>query len=365
MKPACLARLTGAVIIGLAWFAPVHAEITVTTWAGPYIESQQKAYGATWENGGNANIDWQTYKGGLDGIRKQVESGNVTWDVVDVLPSDARVGCDEGLFAKLDRNVFERAPDGTPMDQELTIDVPNDCVVPNVIWSYVVFYDKARYTDEAPSTIADFFDLERFPGKRAIQVWPRGILEMALVADGVAPTDVYAVMSTPAGIDRGFAKLDSIREHTVFWSGYNAPLELVESGEVVMATAFSGRVGTAVLENGADFVELRDAQVLEEQWFALVKGAPNRDQAIDFLVHASTTESQARQARYIPYAPMRKSAFRVIREGEPWYHTGERVMPYLPSRPDSSDRAIVVDPDWWTERRAAIYPRYKEWRTRD
>lgn len=365
MKSAHLARLTGAAAIGLAWLVPAHAEITVTTWAGPYIESQQKAYGATWDNGGNANINWQTYKGGLDTIRKQIESGDVTWDVVDVLPSDARVGCAEGLFAKLNRDVFEPAPDGTPMDQDLTIDVPNDCVVPNVIWSYVVFYDSERFPDARPSTIADFFDLKRFPGKRAIQVWPRGILEMALVADGVAPAEVYDVMSTPAGIDRGFDKLDSIREHTVFWSGYDAPLELVESGEVAMATAFSGRVGTAVLEESADFVELRDGQILEEQWFALVKGAPNGDQAIDFLVHASTTESQARQARYIPYAPMRKSAFDVIREGEPWYHTGERVMSYLPSRPDSPDRAIVVDPDWWTAHRPAIYPRYKEWRTED
>ena len=365
MKSAHLARLTGVAVIGLAWLVPAHAEITVTTWAGPYIESQQKAYGATWDNGGNANIDWQTYRGGLDGIRKQIESGDVTWDVVDVLPSDARVGCAEGLFAKLDRDRFEAAPDGTPMHEDLTVDVPNQCVVPNVIWSYVVFYDRGRFADKAPSTIADFFDLDRFPGKRAIQVWPRGILEMALVADGVAPAEVYEVMSAPGGIDRGFAKLESIREQTVFWSSYNAPVELVRSGEVVMATAFNGRVGLAVLEEGANLEQIRDGQVLEEQWLALVKGAPNQDEAIDFLVHASTTESQASMARYIPYAPMRKSALSAIREGEPWYHTGERVMPYLPSRPDSADRAIVVDPDWWTEHRPTLYPRYKEWRTQD
>lgn len=274
MKPARLARLAGTATIAIFWFQSAPAEITVTTWAGPYLDSQQKAYGATWKNGGNANIDWHTYRGGLDSIRNQIESGDVTWDVVDVLPSDARVGCAEALFAKLDRDVFEGAPGGTPMDEELVIDLPNDCVVPNVIWSYVVFYDQKRFPDAPPSTKADFFDVERFPGKRSIQVRPRGILEMALVADGVAPAKVCEVMGTASGIDRGFDKLEGIREHTVFWSAYDAPL--------------------------------------------------------------------------------RKSAFEVIREGEPWYHTGESLVPYLPTRPDSPDRAIVVDPEWWTEHRPAI-----------
>ena len=266
------------------------ADVNVTSWGGAYTASQQKAYADTWTEG---KVNFINYNGGLGEVRTQVESGTVTWDIVDVLPHEARVGCDEGLFEELDRSMFTPAADGTSMDDDIMVEVPNDCVVPQIFWSYVPFYEEGTFSGDQPTTIADFFDVEKFPGKRGIHTWPNALIEMALVADGVAIADVYDVMSTDEGIDRAFAMLDKIKDHAVFWSSGAKPLELVKSGEVAMSIAYNGRIGAAVLSEGEKFVTVWDGQVLEEEWLVLMKGAPNRDEAMKFLVHASAP----RQAR--------------------------------------------------------------------
>jgi putative spermidine/putrescine transport system substrate-binding protein len=265
-----------------------------------------------------------------------VESGNVTWDIVDVLPHEARVGCDEGLFEELDRSAFAPAPDGTAMDDDIMVEVPNDCVVPQIFWSYVPFYQEGTFKGEQPTTIADFFNVKKFPGKRK-------------------------VMSTDAGIDRAFKMLDKIKDHAVFWSSGAKPLELVQSGEVAMSLAYNGRIGAAVLSEGAKFVTVWDGQVLEEEWLVMVKGAPNRDAAMDFLVHASTTESQAEQAKYINYGPMRSSAFEVMKKGEPWFHNGKTIMEHMPNRPEVMARSVVANPEWWADYGDSIGERYTAW----
>ena len=97
-----------------------QAEVNVVSWGGAYTASQQKAYQETYKDPGS--INFINYNGGLGEVRTQVESGNVTWDIVDVLPSEARVGCDEGLFEELDRSAFKPAADGTSMDDDIMVE---------------------------------------------------------------------------------------------------------------------------------------------------------------------------------------------------------------------------------------------------
>ena len=92
-------------------------------------------------------------------------------------------------------------------------------------WSYVPFYQEGTFEGAQPTTIADFFNVKKFPGKRGIHTWPNALIEMALLADGVAIKDVYKVMSTDEGIDRAFKMLDKIKDHAVFWSSGAKPLE--------------------------------------------------------------------------------------------------------------------------------------------
>ena len=351
-------RLLLALIATAAPIADSPAEVNFTSWGGNYEISQQRAYADTWDQG---SVNFLKYSGGLDEIRSQVRSGTVTWDIVDVLPHDARTGCDEGLFEELDRDMFEPAPDGTPMDDDIMVQVPNDCVVPQVFWSYVYFYKEGAFKGVQPTSIADFFDTAKFPGKRGIHILPNALIEMALVADGVSIRDVYKVMSTGAGIDRAFARLDSIKDNVVFWNYGDEPLDLVRSGEVTMSIAYSGRVGAAVLSKDEKFVTVWDGQVLEEEWLVLLKDAPNADEAKRFLVHASAPAQQARQAKHINYGPMRASAFEIMRAGEPWFHNGKNIMEHMPNRPELMPRTIVANPEWWSEYGVAVDERYAAW----
>ncbi|MDA9620762.1 ABC transporter substrate-binding protein [Pelagibacteraceae bacterium] len=342
--------------------------VTVVSWGGAYTESQQKAYADTYSD--PSSIQFENYNGGLGEVRAQVESGSVTWDLVDVLPGDAITGCDEGLFEDISSDIASNAVPG-PDGESMLEDMENngleyhsgwDCCVPQIFWTYVVFFDPDAFPGEKPSTIADFFDVEKFPGKRGIHTWATGVVEKAMVADGVKPNAVPTVLEKQTGaLDRAFAKLDTIKDHVVFWSAGSQPLELVKSGEVVMAIAYNGRVGAANLAEGENFEYIWEGQVLDQEYLCLMTGAPNRDAAMDFMWHASTPEAQAEQAKYITYGPMRASGIPIIQNNEPWGPGGVDIMPHMPNTPERLAVSIVSDPQWWSDNGAEINERYAAW----
>ena len=259
-------------------FAPFAASaVTVASWGGAYTESQQKAYADTYSD--PSSIVFENYNGGLGEVRAQVESGNVTWDLVDVLPADAITGCDEGLFEDISDEIASMVvpgPDGESIAEDMENNGLNyhsgwDCCVPQIFWTYVVFYDPDAFPGEKPDSMADFFDVEKFPGKRGIHTWADGIIQKALVADGVEPNAVPTVFANQTGaIDRAFEVMDKIKDHVVFWSAGSQPLELVKSGEVVMAVAYNGRVGAANLAEGENFEYIWEGQVLDQEYLCFV-----------------------------------------------------------------------------------------------
>ena len=356
-----LALAAGAFAFVAGIDAPVSADITVTSWGGGYTASQQKAYGVSWEAKTGKKINWENYNGGLGEVRAMVEAGNATWDIVDVLPSQARTGCDEGLFEELPQDRWILDANGTSIEDDMMVPLPNNCVAPQIFWSYMAFYKEGTFSGDQPSTIADFFDVEKFPGKRGIHTWANALIEMALVADGVSPHAVYKIMDTPEGIDRAFAKLDTIKDHVVFWSAGAKPLELVSSGEVAMSLAYNGRIGAAILSEGAPFVPIWDGQVLEEEWLVIVKGSKNLEEAMDFVFHASAPEQQAGQAKWINYGPMRKSGLAIIEANEPWYNTGVTIMEHMPNRAEVMDGSVFANPDWWADNGSEISERFTAW----
>ncbi len=353
--------LAGTGLWALSLSPALAADLTITSWGGAYTASQQKAYGAPWESKTGKKIHWENYNGGLGEVKTQVESGKVTWDIVDILPDQARTGCDEGLFEEIPDDILVKTKDGKTLDEDLMVPRPNKCVAPQIWWSYVPFYDETLLKGDKPTTMADFYDVKKWDCKRGIHTWGNANIEMALVADGVDPKKVYEVMSTEEGIDRAFKKLDTIKDHVVFWSSGAKPLELVKSGEVCMSIAYNGRIGAAVLSEGEKFVTMWDGQVLEEEWLAVVKGSPNKEAAFDFIGFATAPEQQAGQAKFINYGPMRKSAFEIIKAGEPWFHNGKTIMEHMPNRPEVMARSVFANPEWWADNGDEVNERFKAW----
>ena len=169
--------------------APLLAQsITVVSWGGSYARASQEAYHKPFTEETGIEIQLEDYNGGLAQIRAQVESGVVYWDVVDLELADAVRGCDEGLFELIDSADLPPGADGSSPEEDYYPDTVSECGAGTLFYSTVYAYNSEVISGETPETIDDFFDLERFPGRRGMRRSPLVNLEFALMADGVRST---------------------------------------------------------------------------------------------------------------------------------------------------------------------------------
>jgi len=209
--------LTSALALGLVAAQAKAETVTVVSWGGAYTKSQIKAYHEPFTAKTGIAIQSEDYNGGLAEVKAQVEAGNVTWDLVDVEVSDVVRGCDEGLLETIDHSILPPSPSGTPAAEDFLSGSLYECGIPTIVWSTIYAYDKTKFSGSAPSTIGDLFDTKKFPGKRGLRKAPKVNLEFALIADGVPTDKVYEVLGTPEGVDRAFAKLDTIKGDVIWW----------------------------------------------------------------------------------------------------------------------------------------------------
>lgn len=331
--------------------AAAESAITVTSFGGTYGKSQIEAMHKPFTAASGIKVLSEDYNGGLAEIRAQVGTGNVKWDVVDVETAEAIRGCDEGLFERVDVAALPKGADGKAATEDFFEGGIMDCAVRNISWSNVVAYDAKRFKGDAPSSLADFFDLKKFPGKRGLKKEPNVNLEWALMADGVAPEQVYAVLGTPEGLQRAFRKLDTIKGSIVWWqAGAQAP-QLLADGEVAMTSAYHGRIFNAVRNEKQTFVPVWDGQIQVSDQFAIVKGSKNLAAAKEFLKFATGTKPLAEQAKYVAYAPGRRSSIPLV---------DESVRSWLPNA-GHPGRVLVSNAEWWADHADEINQKFAAW----
>lgn len=334
-------------------------DITAVSWGGAYSTSQIEAYHKPWMAKTGHTVVSEDYSGGLAEIKAQVLAGNVTWNVVDVELSDAIRGCDEGLLEEIDPSILTPAPDGTPAVDDFLPGTLHDCAIASITWSTIYAYDISEMGSNPPKTIVDFFDTAKFPGKRGLRKGPKANLEMALSADGVSADKIYEVLSTPEGVDRAFAKLDTIKDDVVWWEAGAQPPQLLADGEVAMTTAYNGRIFNAVAGEGQDFEIVWDSQIFDLDLWVIPKGAPDQDVVLDFLTFASATEQLAAQASYIAYGPARASSAPLVGS----YHSNPDLQmgPQMPTAPDNFRTAIQNDFEFWADNQDELNERFNTW----
>ena len=330
--------------------------ITVVSWGGAYTKSQVEAYHKPWMAKTGNQVVSEDYNGGLAEIKAQVEAGTVTWDLVDVELSDAIRGCDEGLLEEIDHSILPAAPDGTPASEDFIEGALSDCAVANIVWSTVFAYDSSK--TPGVDSIDDLFDLEAFPGKRGLRKNPKSLLEMALMADGVPAADVYATLETDEGVDRAFAKLDTIKDSVVWWEAGAQPPQLLADGEVVMTTAYNGRIFNAAAGEGKPFEVVWDGQIMDFDLWVMPKGAPNKEAALDFLAYSTDTQRLADQASWISYGPARKSSGPLVG----LYNDGKTEMgPHMPTAEANLANALVNNFEFWADNQDELNERFNAW----
>ena len=355
-KTILCAALAGATV-GFGAVGPAAAQdsLTVVSWGGAYTRSQVKAYHEPWEEKTGIKISAEDYSGGLAQVKAQVESGNVSWDVVDVELSDAVRGCDEGLLVPIDKSILPPAPDGTPAEKDFMEGTLTECAVGEIVWSTVYAYDASQFKGAKPKTIADFFNVKKFPGKRGLRKNPKANLEFALMADGVAPGDVYEVLDTDAGKDRAFAKLDSIKDSVVWWEAGAQPPQLLADGEVAMTTAYNGRLFNAIVNEKKPFVIVWDGQVWDLDLWVIPRGTRNLETALEFVAFSTDTVRNWDQSNWISYGPVRKSAQALL---------APEMVPHMPTAPANFKRALQNDYLFWADNQDELNERFNTWLAR-
>jgi len=287
-------------------------ELTFTTWTGPYMRSQMLGFVRPYEDETGSRLNVEHYNGGIDELRDQVESANVVWDVVDLTQADSLRACSEGLLEDISSVALPDGQDGTPYEEDFVDGALNACGVGVIVWATAFAYNNSVAGNEPPTSIADFFDVKKYPGPRAIRDDPTVIMEWALMADGVAREDVYGTLETPEGIERALAMLDVIKPGLALWESGREPVRLLNNEEVAMSMLWATTGAVAAEEDGADFSIVWDGRVVELDLFGIPKGSRNKEAAISFIQFASSSQALADMSSHLPNGPTRKSSLALL-----------------------------------------------------
>jgi putative spermidine/putrescine transport system substrate-binding protein len=338
--------LFAALVLGFAYVYLTRPKpiLTVVTWPESYGHAQASAQLVPFAQASGTDVRIAVYDGGTQELARQVASKRYHWDVIDFELPDAVAACDSGLLERIDLASLPAAPNGTPASEDFVPGALGPCYVGNVVYSQVIGVAPSISGGFKPSKLDDFFDLKRFPGKRALnRTNAKYNVEMALLADGVAAKDLYAKLSTPQGVSRALARLATIRKDIVWCTSASEAAQMLREGRAAMALMPNWAVFDANTQRPAAKLDIVwDRQLYEMEVFGIPKGNPKRDKAMDFVRFATQARNLGKMASWVAYGPARKSALGFVK---PNPELKIDMLPYLPTA--HFDTAVAVDDGWW------------------
>jgi putative spermidine/putrescine transport system substrate-binding protein len=349
-----------AASIGLAPGASAEDALSVATWGGAYGQSQEAALFEPFARKTGTAITTEIYDGSLAKLKTMIGGRKASVDVIDVSASALDALCSDGLLEKIETSSLSAAPDGPSVEEDFLAGGLSDCGVASVAWSTAIAFDRKAFRKGQPTQISALLDKARFPGKRALPNNARRTLELALLADGVSPENVYSELGTEAGADRAFAALDKIKNDILFWDNAGQPISWLLDKKVVMAAGYSGRIFRTVVGNRQRIGVLWSGQIYDVDAWAIPKTAKNKKGAMRFIRFATEPAQLAAQARLIAYGPMRKSAVPLVGR-HPVINV--EMQEFLPTAPDNFTKALKFDEAWWTKNGKALNMRFAVWQT--
>ncbi|MEQ9037698.1 MAG: extracellular solute-binding protein [Silicimonas sp.] len=338
-------------------------ELTFVSWGGAYQESQLKAYVQPYIAANpDISVVWdESSAEAVAKLRAMNEAGNVTWDLVDVVAADAIRLCDEGLAMEIDPDEhLAPAPDGTSAEDDFGDLLVSDCFIPQIVYSTTFGYRTDMVGDTPPTEVCAVFDLEAYPGKRALEKRPINNMEWALYCDGVAKDEIYDVLATPEGQERALAKLETIKDDVIWWSAGADTPQLLADGEIVMGSTYNGRLFSVIEEQDQPVAMLWDMQVFDLDGWIIPEGLSDErlDLVLDFVRFGTDTQRLADQAKYISYGPARKSSAPLVGEHA---ELGIEMAPHMPTDPENASNTLLYNYEFWADYRDDIDAKFQAW----
>lgn len=317
--------------------------LTFMSSGGAYLDALNEAYLQPYEEATGVEIhDDPTLS--YAKIETMVDAGNVT---IDVTPAEGYWEIQQcgDLLLPIDRDIV----DLSQVDPEL---IQSECGAPLITYSTAIYYNTNTFpTDgEHPTGCRDFFDTERFPGKRAVREsgLPNPLIECALIADGVPRDSLY-----PLDVDRAFDKIATIKDDLIFWAAGADSAQLMTSGEVAMIHAWNGRAHDAIAEQGAEFASAYGESFVIYDALVVPNGVSDPDAAMELIQFMMDPARQANLTSLIPYSPTRQDATLT--------NLPEPLKEFLPETNPKVERgAIIQDQQWWADNGDDVVQRWQE-----
>lgn len=316
-------------------------ELVVVHWGGAGGDANRKAYFEPFSRETGIKIIEQTGPG-MEKVKAQVDAGKVTWDLlVDIGAFRMYQGMQLGLLEEIDYNVVTNTK--TLIDKS----VHKYGVASNVGSEVLAYNTKKIKPGSQPTTWKGFWDVKAFPGHRAMHQKAYGNLDMALVADGVAPNKLY-----PIDVERAFKKLDEIKPNIDVWAAtYDQPIRLLTDGEVDMALVWNARASAAAASGAPLAIEWGQGFLYYDMW-SVPKGAPNAKAAMQFINFCLDAKRQAHFSTIYPYGPINKNAIDLI---------PPEARAQQPTAPQNYEKQILFNDEWWAPNLTSLTSRFTLW----
>lgn len=343
MKMSKLATCSGlvalALVLGLQLTSVAQADsgsVTVHVGTGDWANANIKAYVEPFEEATGIDVvpvkGWSTYSE----LKLWQDSSNVEVDVMYIPPSDAVAANQQGWLQDIDYSLYS----AEQLDKIKPAAKP-PFGVGALYYSIALAYFHDKFGNgKAPTSWAEFWDVDTFPGKRTMYSGHIGVgvWEIALLADGVAAEDLY-----PIDFDRAVASLNKIRPHiTKWWEDGADNQQLFADRFVDAGAAFNGRIGNLQKKGMPLTIEWNQALLFADYW-VIPKGAKNPKNAQKFIQFITQPKPQATFANNIPYGPTNEGAYAFVEAG---------VAEQLPSHPSLIAKQVLFDPNWYAQKDA-------------
>lgn len=319
--------------------AQTKDQIVYASWGGSWEAAMRKAWFDPFA--ASTGIKVNTVGGNTVGrLQAMVRARNTEWDVMEGVAVLARIGAKEGLLEPIDFSIVNRS------QSMVKSDLFTDYSVPQLQSGRVMVYNK-KFADAPPESWHALWDLKRFPGKRTLyKSVGAGVLEVALIADGVTLEKLY-----PLDVDRALAKLGQIREHILWYDTPAQGEQYFSSEQVVLGLLADGRAYN-VVNQGFPIRVQPNMPVMEISVLVVPKGARNKDAAMKFLAYALSPPAQAAIAMAYTYGPVTSAAWDLLPK--------DRAST-LSGAPERSKTTIYLNTDYWAENLDKVNEKFQAW----
>jgi putative spermidine/putrescine transport system substrate-binding protein len=337
--------LAAGVVLAMAPALRAEEQVVVVGWGGVWQDAYRKALFEPFSKATGIKVIEEEFGGEYAKISTQIEAKKITWDLAAFESPQVIQGCDEGAFTKLDW------PALGGRDKQLDY-ATHDCGIASDIWSTVMAYDADKIKD-GPKTWADFWNVEKWPGKRGAYKDARIMIEVALMADGVKKEDIYTVLKTQEGFDRAFKKLEALKPSIVWSESAADGVQRLLAGDVAMTINFNARITGAALENKRNLAIIWGAGFwVGTDYWVKIAGGPNPGPAQKMLEFYARPETQAELVKHLTYGVPTVKAYELM---------SAETRGMLPTSPDKAANAAVYSDAFWADKQAAATERFNTW----